>query len=303
MRERYSLMIHGGAGLIADKGKYQSAVLEIVGVGEKMLSEGVSALDTVEHCVTLLENNPLFNAGKGSVLNEEGEVEMDAAIMNGENLKAGSVAGITHIKNPISLARAVMEKSEHVMLIGTGAKKFAAVNQIEKESSEYFIIPDRVRQWEESKKQNKVVLDHSGSNSEKKFGTVGAVAKDKNGNLAAATSTGGIVNKKFGRVGDTPIIGAGVYADNETCAVSATGFGEQFIRTVLSKTISDIIFYEKISAQEAAQNGIEYLVRKVQGLGGVIVIDRDGNCGSAFSTPAMIRAQVSEGKDITFLLD
>lgn len=292
-------MIHGGCGLISEPGVYKESVISILKEGEEMLKTGKSALDVVEHCVRLLEDDPLFNAGKGSVLNANGTIDLDAAIMDGGTLKAGAVAGVKNIKNPVSLARAVMEHTPHVMLIGDGAMEFAKKEQAEMMPDEYFITEKRVAQLKEAKEKNQVVLDHSSSDTKNnKLGTVGAVARDVNGNLAAATSTGGIVNKQFGRIGDSPIVGAGVFADNETCAVSATGFGEQFIRTVLSKTISDLILFKNMNAEQAAKEGINYLVKKVNGLGGVIVIDRNGECSNAFSTETMICGSVTEGGEI-----
>lgn len=282
-----------------DIDEYAPSLRAILDAGEKMLAAGSPALDVVEHCVSLLEDEPLYNAGRGSVLNSKGEIEMDASIMNGQTLEAGAVASVRGIKNPVRLARMVMEKSRHVMLIADGAMEFAREQNAPTMPDEYFLTEERRLQWEKAVAENAVVLDHSLPQSKgKKLGTVGAVAMDTSGNLAAATSTGGLVNKKYGRVGDTPIIGAGVYADNETCAVSATGIGEHFIRTVLAKTISDIVRYQNVNAGEAAKMGIEYLVRRIEGLGGVIVIDKDGNCGSAFSTPTMLHGSVCEGDEV-----
>lgn len=291
----FQLMIHGGAGTVPNKADYHANIQTILEQGQKMLKEGASAMDVVEHCVILLENDPIFNAGKGSVLSHERRVEMDAAIMSGIDLDAGSVAGVVEIKNPIALARKVIHNSEHVMLIGQGAMDFAKTQGVEQEPLEYFLTEKREQQWEEAQKQDKIVLDHTSSEEmEKKFGTVGALARDIHGNLAAATSTGGITNKKFGRVGDSPIIGAGVFADNETCAVSATGYGEQFIRTTLAKTVSEYVQYKDMSAQEASEEAIKYLVSKVKGLGGVITVDKDGNFGSAFSTQDMIHGKAND---------
>lgn len=284
-------MIHGGAGAIFNKENYDPSIQKVLAVGSQMLAGGASALDVVEHCIMMLEDDPLFNAGRGSVLNEDGQVEMDAAIMSGVDLKAGSVAGVVNIKNPIHLARLVMEKTEHVMLMGKGAMKFAQIQQVIMEEDSYFITERRAKQLAEAKQQERVVLDHQGD--DKKFGTVGAVARDVNGNLAAATSTGGITNKKFGRVGDSPIIGAGLWAENDTAAISATGYGEQFIRTALCKMTAEIIRYQKVTAEVAAKKAIEYLVAKVKGLGGIIVIDKDGNCGRAYSTDGMICGQAT----------
>lgn len=294
-------MIHGGCGELTDSQarKRLSRLPKILQKGKTMLSLGMSAVSVVEHCVSLLENDPLFNAGRGSVLNEDGLIELDAAIMDGKTLSAGAVAGIKNIQNPIKLARAIMDKSKYVMLIGDGASRFAKIQKIIFKPHKYFLTSARIDQWKAAKRTNEQTLDNSIiSVKNKKYGTVGAVAIDKKNNLAAATSTGGIVNKQFGRVGDTPIIGAGTFADNETCAVSATGFGEQFIQTVLAKTISDIVYYQKVDAQKAAELGIIYLVRRVQGKGGIIIVDRKGNFGSAFSTPKMIRGWIDSSRKI-----
>jgi beta-aspartyl-peptidase (threonine type) len=290
----FQLMIHGGAGTVENKHEYEESVEEVLREGQQMLAAGSSALDVVERCVVLLENDPIFNAGRGSVLSHTRHIEMDAALMSGIDLEAGSVAGVIEIKNPISLARKVMDESEHVMLIGKGAMDFAHLHSVEKEPLEYFLTEKRIEQWEKAQKHGKSVLDHSSQEEiERKFGTVGAVARDVHGNLAAGTSTGGITNKKYGRVGDTPLIGCGVFADNETCAVSATGYGEQFIRTTLSKTVSEYVKYLGMNAQEASDEAIKYLVTKVRGLGGVIVIDKNGNFGSACSTEAMIHGKAN----------
>ncbi len=287
-----SLMIHGGAGTVHNTGEYHASVERILILGKKLLEDGASAVDTVEYCVMLLEDDQIYNSGKGSVLNAKGNIEMDAAIMDGKDLSAGSVAAIHNIKNPIYLARLVMEKSPHVMLIGEGAMEFARENNVTEEAEDYFLTEKRKEQWTLANEDNRISLDHAdnipASTSDKKYGTVGAVARDTQGNLAAATSTGGLVNKKYGRVGDTPIIGAGVFADNETCAVSATGIGEHFIRTVLAKHISDLVKYRNLHAQEAADEGVAFLKERIAGIGGVIVVDHNGNCGVAYSTPLII---------------
>lgn len=281
-----ALIIHGGAGDPPNREMFRASLSIILEKGKALIESGASALETVEHCVMLLENDALFNAGKGSVLNSKGHVEMDAAIMDGRTMRAGGVTSVTNVRNPIHLARLVMDNTEHVLLTSAGAMEFAREQGVTLEPDAYFITPERMTQLEEAKKRSTVMLDHS--SSDKKLGTVGAVARDKNGNLAAATSTGGIVNKRFGRVGDTPIPGAGVYAENETCAVSATGFGEQIIRASLAKHIADIIRYKGVDAAEAAKGGIAHLVEKVNGLAGVIVIDAKGRVGVAHSTPAII---------------
>ncbi len=302
-------MIHGGAGAlkhIKSEGSEADFAHSIYGVleqGREVLKKGGTALDAVECCGILLENDPLYNAGRGSVLNEYGEVELDAAIMNGSDLAAGAVAGIKNIKNPISLARKVLDQSEHVFLIGHGAMEFAELCGFTCLPDDYFVIESRVRQLQEAQQSGRMMLDHEDAvEPQKKFGTIGAVALDLNGNLAAATSTGGIVNKRWGRVGDSPIIGAGVFADNETCAVSATGYGEQFLRTVLSKTISDLIYFKGMSAKAAALAGIDYLVTKVNGLGGVVVIDKHGQCAAGHSTSGMIYGWIEQGGEAHYSL-
>jgi L-asparaginase / beta-aspartyl-peptidase len=301
MSNSYSLMIHGGAGALEDlkyeasETEFKQSITAILAQGRQRLAAGDTALDVVEYCVTLLEDDRLYNAGCGSVLNADGKVEMDAALMNGSDLQAGAVAGIRNIKNPISLARLVLERGEHVLLMGDGALEFAKFCQVETYPDDYFITESRIKQLAEAQVAGRMTLDHERIQPSQKLGTVGAVARDLQGNLAAATSTGGLVNKHWGRVGDTPIVGAGVFADNDTCAVSATGYGEQFLRTVLAKTISDLVLYRGLDAAEAAKAGIEYLVAKVNGDGGVIVIDRAGRCGAAQSTSGLIRGWIELG--------
>ena len=300
----YSLMVHGGAGALDnvkdDKTafRYLESIRLTLEHGRNVMELGGSALQAVEACASLLEDDPVFNAGCGSVLNENGKVEMDAAIMDGRELRAGAVAAVDNIANPIQLARLVMTESEHVMLIAEGAMRFADHCGMERVPESYFYTPDRVEQLRQARLKGKIMLDHDDTEEDtedQKYGTIGAIARDRAGNLAAATSTGGIVNKRMGRVGDSPIIGAGVYADNETCAVSATGFGEDFMRTVIAKTISDFMYMQGMDAEQATAAGIEYLVRKVKGRGGVIVIDKDGNCSSGFSTKKMIHGWIEKG--------
>ena len=303
-RNDFSLMVHGGAGALDNVKDQKTAVRYLESIrgvlqhGREIMSLGGSALQAVEACASLLEDDPLFNAGLGSVLNEDGEVEMDAAIMDGLNFSAGAVAGISGIANPVQLARQVLSESDHVMFIGEGAMRFADQCGIPRTSKDYFYTTERVEQLKQAKLLNKIMLDHDEPENipeDQKYGTIGAIARDQFGNLAAATSTGGIVNKRLGRVGDSPLVGAGVYADNETCAVSATGYGEDFMRTVISKTISDFIFMKGMNAEQATQAGIEYLTRKVKGRGGVIVIDKDGHCASGFTTSKMIHGWIEQG--------
>jgi L-asparaginase / beta-aspartyl-peptidase len=294
----YSLMIHGGAGALEDlkyeasEAEFRQSITAILEQGRTLLEKGGSALDVVEYSVILLEDNRLYNAGRGSVLNAEGKVEMDAALMNGSDLRAGAVACIKNIKNPIALARRVLEQGEHVMLVADGALEFAQFCEMETYPDDYFMTEARIQQLAEAKTAGRMTLDHERIKPSQKLGTVGAVARDLHGNLAAATSTGGLVNKRWGRVGDTPVVGAGVFADNETCAVSATGYGEQFLRTVLAKTISDFVQFRDMDAEAAAKAGIEYLVAKVNGEGGVIVIDHAGRCATAQSTSGLIRGWI-----------
>jgi len=301
MLDTFSLMIHGGAGALDNVADDRTAVryLESIRVilehGREMLERGASAVEAVESCASQLEDDPLFNAGCGSVLNENGKVEMDAGIMDGRDLAAGAVAAVSNIANPIQLARLVMDGSEHVMLISEGALQFAGHCGIRRTPDHYFFTPDRIAQLEQARLRGRMMLDHDEDGDEQKYGTVGAVARDRNGNLAAATSTGGIVNKRMGRIGDSPIIGAGVYADNATCAVSATGYGEDFMRTVFAKTIADALEHRGGDARSAVDYGIDYLVRKVNGRGGVICVDHDGRCASAMTTKKMIHGWIEHG--------
>lgn len=306
--DSYSLMVHGGAGAfdnVRDEkaaARYLDSLHVTLAHGRSILQAGGSALEAVEACASMLEDDPLFNAGKGSVLNEDGKVEMDAAIMDGATLTAGAVAGVHNIANPIQLARLVLAESDHVMLVGEGAMRFAASLGMALAENDYFLTPERLAQWEQARLEGTIGLDHDSRMAAKqtgdgKHGTIGAVARDLNGHLAAATSTGGIVNKAFGRVGDTPIIGAGVYADDETCAVSCTGFGEDFMRTVLAKTLSDLMELRELDGATATAQGIDYLRRKVAGRGGFILIDRLGRCHSAFTTPRMAHGWIERGNE------
>lgn len=315
---KFVLVIHGGAGTILKKNMtpekeaaYQAALEQALQAGYAILSKGGSSLDAVEAAVRVMEDNPLFNAGKGAVFTNEGKNELDAAIMNGKTLAAGSVASVTTIRNPITAARAVMEKSEHVMMIGAGAEKFAAQQGLEIVDPSYFYTQDRWNGLQRVKQQDslKTELDHGNkkgtsavkqpSNRDSKYGTVGAVALDMEGNLAAATSTGGMTNKKFGRVGDAPIIGAGTYANNATCAVSCTGWGEYFIRLVVAKTVSDLMEYKNYSVQKAADELIMKKVPALGGDGGLIVVDKNGNFAMLFNTEGMYRGYIKpDGKAV-----
>lgn len=305
---RIGFVIHGGAGVIS-KGslsperetEYRRKLEEAVLAGYRALQEGKSALDAVEIATRILEDSPLFNAGKGAVFTADGTNELDASIMDGRTLGAGAVAGLKRVRNPITLARAVMEKSPHVMLIGEGAEKFAATQAIELVEPSYFFTQSRWDSLQRIKREDALQQPSSslGSLPENRFGTVGAVALDRSGNLAAGTSTGGMTNKKWGRVGDAPIIGAGTYANNESCAVSATGWGEYFIRLGVAKEICTLVEYRALPVQQAADIVINQKLQKLGGDGGVIVLDKFGNIGISFNSEGMYRAYIgADGKPV-----
>ncbi len=293
MPENCSIAIHGGAGTILSSSmtpqlqlQYETALQNALGQGYKILHAGGSSLDAVEAAVVALEDFPLFNAGKGAVFNNAGKHEMDAAIMFGKDLTAGAVCGVSNIKNPVKLARAVMEHSPHVLLCGQGAEQFAKLQNLAFEDDAYFYTEQRHAQWQQAMLEDKVQLDHS----DKKFGTVGAVALDKNGNLAAATSTGGMTNKKFGRIGDSPIPGAGTYANNNTCAISCTGHGELFMRAVVAYDVSCLIEYKGLSLKQACDIVVHDKLVKIGGEGGLVAIDKSGNIEMPFNSEGMYRA-------------
>jgi beta-aspartyl-peptidase (threonine type) len=279
---------------------YKSALEEALVKGDEILSRGGTALDAVSQAVVLLENNELFNAGKGSVFNHEGKHEMDAAIMDGKTLMAGAVSGIRNIKNPILLALNVMQKSEHVFLANNGAADFAIQNNLEMAPDEYFFVEHRYEQFKRARSEGQVVLDHTVPDhpEEKKFGTVGAVALDLNGDIAAATSTGGMTNKKWGRVGDSPIIGAGTYANNNTCAISCTGHGEFFIRSVVAYDISCLMEYAGMTLKQACEKVVMDKLVKLGGEGGLIAIDSKGNIELPFNSEGMYRGKKAAGEPL-----
>lgn len=301
MNRKFSIAIHGGAGTLVkgmmtpEKEKEYKTALELsLNQGYEILRNGGRAVDAVEEAVKQLEDSHLFNAGRGSVFTNAGTHEMDASIMEGKTLQAGAVSLITGIKNPISLARSVMEKSEHVFLAGEGAMRFAEKFGFTLESPEYFHDEFRYQQWQEIKDSESFQLDHS-VNKDSKFGTVGAVACDQYGDLAAATSTGGMTNKRWGRIGDSPMIGAGNYANNKTCAVSCTGSGEFFIRGVVAYDVSCLMEYKGLSLEEAARQVVEERLLGIGGDGGLIAVDAQGNVTLPFNTEGMYRAyQTSE---------
>jgi beta-aspartyl-peptidase (threonine type) len=293
---KISIAIHGGAGTLVkgmmtpDKEKAYKADLERArDAGYRALENGKSAIDAVEIAVEVLENSPLFNAGKGSVFTADETHEMDASIMDGKSLEAGAVTLISGIRNPVKLARAVMDKSEHVFLAGIGALDFAKKQGFELEGQNYFYDEFRHNQWLEIKDTDSFQLDHS-AKKDSKFGTVGAVACDLEGNVAAATSTGGMTNKRYGRIGDSPMIGAGNYANNETCAVSCTGSGEFFIRGVVAYDVACLIEHKGLSLQAACDEVILRRILKIGGDGGLIAVNSKGDIAMPFNTEGMYRA-------------
>jgi beta-aspartyl-peptidase (threonine type) len=313
----WAIVIHGGAGVIArasmdaaTEAAYRAAMGRAVEAGSAVLDKGGSSLDAVETVIRQLEDDPLFNAGRGAVFTAEGRNELDAAIMDGATLKAGSVAGVTRTRNPISLARAVMEKSPHVMLTGAGADAFARESGLEQVSPDYFFTERRWEQLDKALKElnlpmpvrpegapaptKKVVV--APPLDERKFGTVGVVALDRAGNIAAGTSTGGVTAKRWGRVGDSPIIGAGSYADNKSCAVSATGTGEYFIRLTVAREICALVQYRGMPLQAAADEVIQNRLTALKGDGGVIAITPDGQLAWSYNTSGMYRARAAEGQ-------
>jgi beta-aspartyl-peptidase (threonine type) len=289
-----SIAIHGGAGVITrssmdDEAEraYRADLGRALDAGYAVLEKGGSSLDATIAAVRILEDSPYFNAGRGSVFNHAGVNELDAAIMDGATQKAGAVAGVKHVRNPIELARMVMERTPHVLLSGEGAEEFALEQGVTLVPGSYFYTERRWKQLEEAQKNERVASNQEDIGY---FGTVGAVARDRNGNLAAATSTGGMTNKRWGRIGDSPLIGAGTYADNETCAVSATGSGEFFIRAVVAHEICARVRLSKVSATEAARDVIHGKLKDIGGDGGVIVVDRNGELSLEFNTEGMFRA-------------
>lgn len=304
----FGLVIHGGAGSVV-KGKftqeeekeYEAKLKEALETGYKILSDGGSSIDAVEKVINILEDSPLFNAGKGAVFTANGINELDASIMDGKTLNAGAAARLTHVKNPISLVRKIMEVSQHVMLVGDGAEIFADQNGIELVDSSYFYTEKRWNDLQRIQAEERVKKNKDNASlyeyPDYKFGTVGCAALDKNGNLAAGTSTGGMTNKKYGRVGDSPIIGAGTYANNNTCAVSGTGHGEFFIRGTVAHDVSALMEYKGISLKDAAGDVINRKLSSLGGTGGIIAIDKNGNVAMPFNTKGMFRGYVlDDGK-------
>lgn len=302
----FGLAIHGGAGTILKKDMtpeleeaYRSKLNEALLTGYDILKNNGASLDAVEATIRVLEDSPLFNAGKGAVFTGDGTHELDASMMDGKTLEAGAVASVKHVKNPISLARLVMEESPHVLMVGAGAEEFAVQHNQERVSQYYFYTE---RRWKSLQKRKEAAKEQSTmvpkkesiKLTDKEKGTVGAVALDKDGNLAAGTSTGGMTNKMFGRVGDSPIIGAGTYANNQTCAVSATGHGEFFMRLLVAHDIHALMAYQGKSLEEAARTVIMGKLSAFEGTGGIVSIDKDGNIAMPFNTEGMYRGYIKE---------
>ncbi len=309
-----TLLIHGGAGNIrpnllneAQERAFHQGLEEALYHGYALLEQGQSALDVVAETVQVLENNPLFNAGKGSVYTHEGRVEMDAAIMDGNSLAAGAIAGVQGVKNPIQLAKAILNDGRHVFLSGEGARLFAEEHGLTMEAPAYFETEIRQEQWMAIKDSPYYQLDTQNDNpkssfeGDKKFGTVGAVALDVNGNLAAATSTGGMCNKKYGRIGDSPVIGAGTYANNKSCAISCTGHGEFFLRGVVAYDIACLMEYAELSVEEAARRVIHDKLQPIGGEGGLIALDVHGNFTMPFNSAGMYRGYQQGDKKLIAL--
>ncbi|HEY6504957.1 MAG TPA: isoaspartyl peptidase/L-asparaginase [Chitinophagaceae bacterium] len=296
----YTLTIHGGAGTILKgdmtpelEAAYRKGLEEALKAGYSVLEKGGTAMDAVLAATMSLEDCILFNAGRGSVFAKDGSQEMDASIMDGQTLMAGAVATVRNIRNPVELAHAVMTKSSHVMLIGKGAEDFAALLGIRTEPDEYFVSQFRYDQWKQVQGSDETALDHNVKIKDKKFGTVGAAACDIHGNIAAATSTGGMTNKQWGRVGDSSIIGAGTYANNKTCAISCTGHGEMFIRAVTAYDVSCLMEYKGLSLQEAMDIVVHDKLVKIDGEGGMAGVDAKGNAAMVFNSEGMYRGMMS----------
>lgn len=304
-QQKYALVIHGGAGVMSKsamtderQSEYKAKLEEALLVGENLLKNGATSTDAVVEVIKILEDSPLFNAGKGAVFTAKGENELDASIMEGKNLNAGAIAGVKDIKNPITAARAVMENSEHVLLSGKGASEFARQQNLKIVKNKYFFTPSRYKSLKRLQKQERERTPADNT------GTVGCVALDIHGNLCAGTSTGGMTNKKYGRIGDSPIIGAGNYANNKTCAVSCTGHGEYFIRLGVAHDISALMEYKNLEVAEACREEIRKL-GELGGTGGVIALDANGNIAMEFNTSGMFRGYIkSTGeKEIAIFAD
>ncbi len=314
----FALALHGGAGAMP-KGTYtpeqeaafHAKLAEAAKVGYEMLQRGDSAVDVVQAVIAILEDSPLFNAGRGSVFTNNGKIKMDAAIMNGRTLDAGSISNVQRIKNPIKAARMVMDSSKYIMFSSAGAERFAEKYNLEMVDVSYFYTQHQYERWKGMKDSTEGGYIHyvdsvmalqkepvALKNIEEKYGTVGCVVLDKYGNLAAGTSTGGLMNKKYNRIGDSPVIGAGTYANNKTCAISCTGTGEDFIKTVAAKTVSDLIEFKGFSLEEATNDMIHVRFKEITGDGGMIAVDKYGAVSFQWNTDGMFRASVNDKGEI-----
>lgn len=301
-------MIHGGAGDFSELGAsereaYRQAIAAILDEVARTLEAGAGAVDAVEHSVCLLEDDPLFNAGRGSVLNEFGMVEMDAGIMDGRDLSAGAVAAVRQVKHPVSLARRIMQQDRHVLLVAEGAERFARNEGIELKPQAYFVTQRRLEQLQRARRHGRVSLDHDPASSAQVYSTVGAVARDVHGNLAAATSTGGMTNKRWGRVGDSPLPGAGVYADNRQCAVSATGVGEHIMRFVLAKQVASQLDGDANENSRVIRAVLDDFRTRLEGQAGLIVVDTLGTPHGQYTTQGMIHGWTGLGQPIQCRID
>ena len=324
-KNKITLVIHGGAGTITrqnmtpEKEKAYKQTLEMaLRTGYAVLKKGGTSMDAVEATIHVMEDSPLFNAGKGAVFTHDGKNELDAAVMDGQNLKAGAATGVTTVRSPISLARKIMDRSEHVMMAGKGAEEFARKEGLEIVDPSYFYTETRWQGLQRALEKEKTELDHTEGDTTKKtglnqnqeniftegnkFGTVGAVALDQFGNLAAGTSTGGMTNKRYGRIGDAPIIGAGTYANNATCAVSAPGHGEFFIRAVVGYDVSALMEYKKLLLKAAANEVVMKKLVKLGGEGGLIALDRQGNIAMPFNSEGMYRGYIKADGSLEVLI-
>lgn len=304
-RAEYAIVIHGGAGTILKENmlpekeqEYNDALNQALDAGEAILKEGGSAADAVVATIMVMENSPLFNSGKGAVFTHDGHNELDASFMDGATLKAGAVGGVTNVKNPILAARSVMEDSPHVLLTGKGAEQFAAEQGLEIVDPKYFYTERRWNSLQNAIEREKESMSYDGGNPDYKYGTVGCVALDKKGNIVAGTSTGGMTNKRWNRIGDSPIIGAGTYANNNTCGVSCTGHGEYFIRYAVAYDLSAMMEYKGSSIQEAADYIVNDKLLNAGGSGGFVALDKYGNIAMPFNTPGMYRGYAKPGERV-----
>ena len=309
----FAIIIHGGAGNILRENMttemesdYKAILEKAIRVGFEILKNGGNSLDAVQKTINVMEDSELFNAGKGAVFTNAETNEHDASIMDGKTLNAGASAGTTNVKNPINLARAIMENSKHVMLAGKGAETFAKEQGLEIVDPSYFYTERRFKALQKIKDTEKTEMDHNDKISfydpdikDSKFGTVGCVALDRNGNIVAGTSTGGMTNKRWGRIGDSPIIGAGTYANNATCGVSSTGWGEFFIRAMVAHDISALMEYKGLTLQEAAKEVIQKKVPELGGDGGIVALDKNGNMVAEFNTAGMYRATMNDQGELS----